>query len=131
MKVKIKEQKSWSNSNPYAVGMSPLSIHNFGLVIDVLYKISGDSESWNWRVQYGCRSGTILSNLFCYGKVWKWHPLPCQLKSSCGTKWLASRIQVWLHYLFCIELNSLCEWLFFFPQYNYVSVSKIQEKSFF
>lgn len=53
-----------------------------------------DSESWYWRVQHGCSNIIILCNLLCHGKVWKWHSIPYQFKSSCWTEWLASRIKV-------------------------------------
>ncbi|WVZ09471.1 hypothetical protein V8G54_014001, partial [Vigna mungo] len=47
------------------------------------------SESWNWRLQYGCCSSSILCNLFCHGKVWKWHPYPVNLRAVVGLSgWL-------------------------------------------
>lgn len=51
------------------------------------------ADGWHWRVQHGCSNCIILCNMLCHGKVWKWHPISCQFKSSCWTQWLASRIK--------------------------------------
>ena len=68
------------------------------------------SESWDWRLQYGCCNSFIFCNLFCHGKVWKWPPLHSQLKSSYWTKWMASGIKVYTDIIVQSTFGYLCSW---------------------